>query len=162
MRACAAGPAASLGPATCGLVSAVVAITGSALLAAMLMMTALVGVFASNHPIELLHNTIARRLGRPEIPPSRAAKRFACSLGASLLIGAVMTDALGADGWALGFALTMTVVPLFVAASGICVPSLLFSLALGTEAATAPSLFSVQVARRRSPTSRVPGRPTAM
>ena len=141
-RVRATGPAASLGPATCGLVSAVIAITGSALLAAVLAVTALVGVFVRNHPIELLHNRIARCFGRPEIPSSRAAKRFACSLGASFLMGAAMSYALGADGWALGFALTMTVVPLFVAASGICVPSLLFSLALGTEAATAPTLRS--------------------
>lgn len=141
-RACATGPAASLGPATCGLVSAVVAITGSALLAAVLAVGALVGVFMSNHPIELLHNTIARRLGRPEIPPSRAAKRFACSVGASLLMAAAMAYALGMDRWALGFALIMTVIPLFVAASGVCVPSLLFSLALGTDAATAPTLRS--------------------
>ena len=155
--ACATGPAVSLGPATCGLVSAVVAITGSALLAAVLAMTALVGVFSSNHPVELLHNTIAHRLGRPEIPPSRAAKRFACTVGASLLMGAALTYALGVDGWALGFALTMTVVPLFVAASGVCVPSLLFSLALGTEAATAPTLRSSFSRRSQAAHTCVPG-----
>lgn len=114
--------------------------TGSAALAAGLAFTAVLGVLTSNHLVELLHNAIARRLGRPQVPPRRAAKRFACFLGASLLMGAGVTYALGADGWGLGFTLTMTVVPLFVAASGVCVPSFLFLLTLGTEAATAPKL----------------------
>jgi hypothetical protein len=126
-------------------------------LAAALAVTALVGVFISNHPVEVLHNTIARHLGRPEIPPSRAAKRFACSVGAILLMGAAITYALGAGGWALGFALTMTVVPLFVAASGVCVPSLLFSLALGTDAATAPTLRSSFSLRSQAAHTRMPG-----
>ncbi len=148
---CATGRAASLGPATCGLVSAVVAITGSALLAAGLAITAALGVVLGNHPVELVHNAVARRIGRPEIPPSRAAKRFACSLGASLLTAAAVADTIGADRWGLGLALTMTVVPLFVAASEICIPSLLFSLALGTGAATSPTLRAAVAARGSGP-----------
>ena len=52
---------------------------------------------------------------------------------------------------------TMTVVPLFVAASGVCVPSLLFSLALGTEAATAPTLRSSFSRRSQAAHTCVPG-----
>jgi len=85
--ACSTGAAASLGPATCGVASAGIVLTGSAGLAAGLATTALVGVVARNHPLERLYNALARRTGRPEIPPSRAAKRFACALAANLLIG---------------------------------------------------------------------------
>ena len=141
-QVCSTGPAASMAPAVCGSVSGLIAVSGSALLSASLGATAVLGVFISNHPIELAYNVGARRAGRVMIPPSRAAKRFACFLGASFLIGAAVSYALDADRLGLTFALIMTVVPLVVAASGVCVPSLMFTLCFGTAAATRPSLWS--------------------
>lgn len=147
-QALAAGWATRIGPAVCGALGLTIAVTGSAGLAAVAAVAALVGSVARNHPIELVYNRVAVGSGWVPLPPNRAAKRFACLLGGSLFTGSAVGFAVGAHGLALGCAVVMTAVPLFVAASGVCVPSLLFTLLWGVEAATAPTLPLVSVGDR--------------
>jgi len=135
-----AGAATHLGPAMCASLAWIVAVTGSLPLAVFTFVTSIVGVFAANHPFEALYNAVARRSGRGPIPRNRAGKRLACAIG-TLFFGATSL-AFVADQVLLGQVIvgSMALVATFVAVTGICVPSIMFTLAFGANKATAPSL----------------------
>ena len=76
-----AGHAHRLAPGFCAIGAAAIAFTGSAWLAVVLMSTALVGIFARNHPVETLYNAVGSRMGRSICTHlrSRGSERSPCS-----------------------------------------------------------------------------------
>ena len=140
-QACATGMAVRLAPAVCGLGGFAVLVSGSVLSALVVAATALIGMFADNHPVEMLYNIRARSNGRAEIPANRAAKRLGCALGAAFLSGASLAFLSGATSLGRGLALALAVVASFVAATNLCVPSVLFTLLFGSERASERTLL---------------------
>ncbi|MCP5029525.1 MAG: DUF4395 domain-containing protein [Actinomycetia bacterium] len=136
-----AGPAHRLAPTTCAAVALIGAGTGSVPLLLMAAATAVIGVFAPNHPIELVHNFVARRVGRTPIPANRAGKRLSCFLGSFFLGGAALAFAL--DLMLVGRILAgaMGGLAIFVALSNICVTSVVYILVWGADGASARRLF---------------------
>jgi hypothetical protein len=135
-----AGAATHLGPAVCAALAWVVVATGSLPIAVFTLVTSVVGVLAANHPVETLYNVFARRTGRGPIPRNRAGKRLGCAIG-TLFFGAT-SIAFVADQMLVGRVIvgSMALVATFVAITGVCVPSIMFTLAFGANKATAPSL----------------------
>jgi len=131
-----------IGSGVCAVGALAGAVMGSPLLLAMLASTALVGAFAPNHPFEWLYNRVASTRGGPQLPTNRAAKRLGCALGVVFLSVSAAAFALGAatPGLVLGLALGGTAA--FVAATGICAPSLIFTALWGSDRAAAPSLLA--------------------
>lgn len=123
------------------------AVTGSPLVLTVFAATALVGAFAPNHPFEWLYNRVASTRGRRQLPANRAAKRLGCAMGVIFLGGSAAAYALGAATLGLVLALVLGGTATFVAATGICVPSILFTALWGSHRAAAPSL----VAAMRTP-----------
>lgn len=136
-----AGHAHRLAPGFCAVGSAVIAVTGSAWLAAALMATAVVGIFARNHPVETLYNAVAARSGRMPIPQNKAAKRLGCALGTAFLAASTVSIMVGADVLGRSLAASFAVVAGFVAFTNICVPSLIFTALWGADRATARRLI---------------------
>ena len=130
-----------LGPAVC----AVGALTGAALESPVVLgafaATAVMGALAPNHPIESLYNRWASRRGRATLPANRAAKRLGCAIGVAFLGGAAVAYAVGATTLGLVLALVLAGTAAFVAVTGICLPSMIFTLLWGVERACAPSLI---------------------
>lgn len=136
-----AGPMGRLAPAFCGVATLVAVVTSSIPLVLVILATALVGMVAPNHPVETLANVVARRTGRPTLPPNRAAKRLGCAIGSLHLAGGAVALALGATVVAQALLVSLGGLAMFVAVSGICVPSILYTLAFGARRATAARLF---------------------
>ena len=136
-----AGWALSLAPAVCGAGGLLGGFLQSPLVLGLLGVTAVIGVVAANQPFEVLYNAIARRIGRSEVPPNRAAKRLGCFLGSVHLIGATVAFELGATTLGLVLSLSLGGLATFVALSGICVPSMLYTLFFGAERATGSTLL---------------------
>jgi uncharacterized membrane protein len=113
-------------------------------------LTAVVGALAPNHPFEWLYNRWAVRRGRAALPANRAAKRLGCAIGVVLLGGAAVAYAAGAAGVGLALALLLGVTATFVAATGICIPSMLFTILWGAERACAPGLVPTRAAAART------------
>jgi hypothetical protein len=137
-----AGNAHRAAPAICAALAWVVVVTASVPIAIFALSTAIVGVVASNHPAELAFNAVARRAGRPAIPANRAAKRLGCLIGAVSFGAATFAFAVGlplAGRVVMG---VMAVVATFVAATNVCVPSIIFTLMWGADRATATSLIA--------------------
>ena len=134
-RADAAVFAQRVGPAVCAVGAFVGASLQSPLLLAIVAVTAVVGTTAPNHPMEAVYNRWADRRGRPTLPVNRAAKRLGCAIGAVLLGGAAVAYAVGAETVGLVLALVLGGTATFVALTGICVPSLLFTTVWGVERA---------------------------
>jgi hypothetical protein len=133
--------------AACAVGALAGASTGSPLLLAAFAATALVGAFAPNHPFEWLYNRVASTRGRHQLPANRAAKRLGCAIGVVFLGGSAVAFALGAPMLGLALALVLGGTAAFVVATGICVPSLVFTALWGSHRAAAPSL----VAAARTP-----------
>ncbi len=143
-EAAAAGWAHRLAPGLCSVLALAGAVTGSVTLLVFTMATAVVGVFASNHPAEIAYNAWARRSGGAPIPANRAAKRLACALGTIFLGSAAL--AFAADMVVAGrfLAGSMGLVAGFVAVTTICIPSLIFTLVWGSQRATSRRLFMAE------------------
>ena len=139
----AASIAHRLGPAACGILSLAAAVTGSMAIVLITLATALVGVFARNHPFETIYNVVARRTGRQPLPANRAAKRLGCAVGSVFLAGAAVAWIIGFDTLATVLLVSLGSLALFVAATKICVPSMMFTLAFGVDRATACRLISL-------------------
>ena len=135
-----AGHAHRLAPGFCAIGAAAIAFTGSAWLAVVLMSTALVGIFARNHPVETLYNAVGSRMGRSTIPRNKAAKRLGCATGTLFLGGSALALGLGAEGLGRGLAGAFAAVAGFVAGSNVCVPSMIFTALFGAERAQADRL----------------------
>lgn len=134
------GLGAHVGPGACAVGSLAVAATGSVPLLAIFWATSVVGVFAANHPVEVVYNWIARRVGATALPRNRAGKRLGCAIGTVFLGASLIAFAVGAPTAGRIIAGVMGSVAAFVAATGICIPSIMFTLAWGSQRATAPSL----------------------
>lgn len=139
-QADASGFAQRLAPALCGLGAFAGVLTGSAVVYGLFAAGAMIGVVAANHPFETLYNRWATSHGRTPLPPNRAAKRLGCAMGVGFLGGAAGAAALGASTLALVLGLMMAVTATFVATTGICVPSIVFTLLWGAHRGTAPTL----------------------
>ena len=122
-----------LAPALCGAGAILGVALASPLLLGALALSAGIGTIAANHPIENVYNVMARRRGAAEVPVNRAGRRLGCFIGTIFLGGSALAYALGntAVGAALG--LSLGSLALFVAATNICVPSIIFTLVRGSE-----------------------------
>jgi len=137
-----AGAALRLAPATCAVLAFAVAVTGSLPLAVATLASALVGVFAANHPIETAYNAFARRTGRASIPRNRAAKRLGCLIGTAFFTAITVALVTGNQNVATVLAVVMGSVAASIAITNVCVPSIVFTLMRGISRATATSLFT--------------------
>jgi hypothetical protein len=118
--------------------------------------TAFVGALAPNHPFETLYNSWAQRRGRQRLPANRAAKRLGCVMGALFLGGATVAGMAGAPTLALVLALVLASVALFVASTGICVPSVIFTALWGARRGQAPTLLAACRSLGEVPATRRP------
>lgn len=125
-----------LAPAVCGGLSFAVIATGSTPLLLITLASAVVGVFAANHPIESLYNAIASRRGQQQMPANRAAKRLGCAVGTGFLASAAIAGAVGYNTLATVLLASLGSLALFVAATGICVPSIMSTMLFGSDRST--------------------------
>lgn len=149
-QADAAAIAQRLGPALCAVGSIAGAFMGSPAVLLLVASTALAGTFAANHPFESLYNRWASSRGQQPLPRNRAAKRLGCAIGVVFLGGAAVAYAVGASTLGLVLALVLGCTAAFVAITGICIPSLLFTLLWGTERGAEPSLAAAARKRRQA------------
>jgi hypothetical protein len=141
-RADAAVGAQRLAPAACAIGSFAGIALESPLVLGAFAATAVIGAFAPNHPFEWAYNAWAAPRGRATLPPNRAAKRLGCAIGVVFLGGAALAYAAGATTLGLVLALILGATATFVATTGICVPSMLFTVLWGTERACSAGLVS--------------------
>jgi hypothetical protein len=130
-----------LGPAVCGVMSFAVIATGSMALLLITLASAIVGMLAANHPAESLYNAITVRRGGQPMPPNRAAKRTGCAVGSLFLAAAAIAAPLGYGTVAVVSLAALGSLALFVAATGICVPSIMSTLVFGSDRGTRPALI---------------------
>jgi hypothetical protein len=131
-----------LGPAACAAGALTGAVLESPIVLGAFAATALVGALAPNHPFESLYNRWASLRGRAALPANRAAKRLGCAIGVGFLGGAAVAYAVGATTLGLVLALVLAGTAAFVAITGICLPSMIFTVVWGAERACAPSLIA--------------------
>lgn len=136
-----AGRLGRLAPAACGVATLAAAATSSVPLTLAVLATALVGIVAPNHPVETLANAMARRSGRATLPANRAAKRLGCAIGSLHLAGGAVALAVGATVLANVLLVSLGVLAVVVAATGICIPSMIYTLQFGARRATAARLL---------------------
>ena len=129
-----------LAPAGCATGALAGGILGSPVIVALFAATALAGTFTPNHVLEAGYNHVARRRVLPTLPANRAAKRLGCAMGFLHLGAAALLMALGYTTAGSVLAVGFGLLALFVATTGICVPSVVFTLAWGAQRGTAPSL----------------------
>jgi hypothetical protein len=143
-RADAAVFAQRLAPAAC----AVGAFAGVALRSPVVLglfaATALIGAVADNHPFESIYNAWAAHRGRPTLPANRAAKRLGCAIGLVFLGGSAVAYAAGATTLGLVLGIILGATAAFVAVTGWCVPSMLFTVLFGGERACERDLVSTR------------------
>ena len=137
-----AGAAMRLGPAACAVQATLGLAVPSAALYAVFAAAALLGVVARNHPVELAWIWWARRSGRPVPPANRAGRRFACALGAVCFALAGLGVSAQLPAVTLTMGLLMVLIPGFVAATNLCVPSLVLTLLVGAERVSSRRLTS--------------------
>ena len=141
-QAAAAGGALRLAPGFCAAGAVAVVLSGSSILALALMLTAVVGTGAKNHPIETIYNWVAPMAAREPLPRNKAAKRLGCLIGGALLAASALSLAFGSPLVGRAFAGALAVVAGFVSITNFCVPSAIFVTLFGSERSTACSLFS--------------------
>ncbi len=135
-QAIAAGWLVSVAPAACAIGSLAGAVLQSPLLLLALAATALVGAVGPHHPFEVVSNEIARRRGRTPTPPNRAGRRTGCTIGTIVLTSAAAAMLWGAPTLGAVLAGGLGVVAAFVAATNICIPSMVLTVLRGAEACT--------------------------
>ena len=136
-----AGAAGRLAPAACGVGAVLGVVTASPLLLGVLALSAVIGVFASHHPIESAYNALARRRGAQQVPINLAGRRLGCFIGSFFLGGAAIAYGTGASAVGATLALSFGLLAIFVAATNICVPSIILSLLRGPERTKMPRLL---------------------
>jgi hypothetical protein len=136
--ACAdAAPAAQrIAPAVCAVGAGIGLVLRSPAVLGLFAATALVGAIAPNHPFEMVYNRLGRSRGRPTLPANRAAKRLGCAIGTVFLGGSAAGYALGADAVGAVLAAVLGITAVFVAVTGICVPSIIYTVVWGIERAS--------------------------
>jgi hypothetical protein len=135
-QAAAAQRAQRLAPALCAVGAIVGAALASPFVLALFAATAVIGAVADHHPFEVAYNAAARKLELPVLPANRAAHKLGCVMGIAFLGGAAVAFGLGAVTVGVILAGTMGATGIFVAISGICVPSMMFTLVLGADRGT--------------------------
>jgi hypothetical protein len=133
-----------VGPAVCALGAFAGAALASPPVLAIFAVTALAGAVGPNHPVEGLYNRWARARSRPALPANRAAKRLGCAIGAVFLGGSAIAYAAGASSLGLVLAIVLGATAAFVAVTGICVPSMLFTMLWGADRACARHLVTTK------------------
>ena len=83
----------------------------------------------------------ARRTGGHPIPANRAAKRTGCFMGSLFLAGAGLALATGHGSVATVLLVMLGSLAWFVGTTGICVPSIVYTLSFGAERGTARRIF---------------------
>lgn len=136
-----------IGPAVCAAGALLGAALQAPLVLAVVAATALAGAVAANHPFEVACNRWVVHRGGRRLPANRAAKRFGCAIGVVFLGGAALAFAYGATTLGLALSLVLGCTAAFVAVTGVCVPSMVFTLVWGAERAAAPGLFGAFRAR---------------
>jgi hypothetical protein len=127
--------------AVCAAGAGLGAVRGSPIILAVFASTALFGALAPNHPFEWVYNRGASRRHRAPLPANRAAKRLGCAMGVVFLGGSAVAYALGVSTLGVALALVLGGTAAFVAVTGICVPSMVFTALWGAERGAAPSLL---------------------
>ncbi|MFT7650133.1 MAG: hypothetical protein ACI8Y4_004899 [Candidatus Poriferisodalaceae bacterium] len=130
-----------LAPAVCGIGAILGVILASPLVLGALALTAVIGVVADNHPIEELYNLFARRRNSTEVPANTAGRRLGCFIGAIMLGGATLAYASGLTTTGAALGLSLGLLAVFVAATNICVPSIIFTLIRGSERTSLRAFF---------------------
>lgn len=139
-KALRAGVGGRLAPVLCGVGAILGVVLASPPLLAILALSAVIGTFAANHPIETAYNVFARRRGT-EVPANRAGRRLGCLIGALFLGGAAVAYAVGVPDVGAVLGLSLGLLSLFVAATNICVPSIILTLLRGSNQTKLRSLF---------------------
>jgi hypothetical protein len=133
-----------IAPGFCAALAWVVAFTGSLPIALVTLVSAIIGVFAANHPLESAYNAIARRRRGNPIPPARAGKRLGCFMG-TIFFGAAsvafMLDYVTAGQIIAGIMAALATV---VAVTNVCIPSIVLTLTFGKAGAARPLLLTNQ------------------
>lgn len=122
-----------LAPAVCGGGAVLGVVRASPVLLGILAASAVYGVLAANHPVEMAYNLFARRRGVAEVPANTAGRRLGCFIGTFFLGGATLAYASGATTLGAALGLSLGSLALFVAATNICVPSIIFTLIRGSD-----------------------------
>ena len=133
-----------IGPAGCAAGATLGVVLESPAVLAVFAATALIGALAPHHPFEAAYNRWARQRGRQPLPANRAAKRLGCAIGVVFLGGAAVAYALGAGTVGGVASLVLAGTATFVAVTGICVPSMIFTVLWGAERGAAPRLFDTK------------------
>jgi hypothetical protein len=121
--------------ALCALLAAVGTIMGSPAVLLVLAAIALLAGLSPVHPFDLIYNHGIRRFtGTGPLPRRGAPSRFACGMGAVLLVVVAWLFAAGhvVAGYVLGGALTATAT--LVATTDVCLPSLMYRAVRGFPA----------------------------
>ncbi len=139
-RALRAGIGGRLAPALCGIGAILGVLFASPLLLGLLALSAVIGTFAANHPIETAYNVLSHRRGT-EVPPNRAGRRLGCFLGALFLSGATVAYIAGAPVLGAVLGLSLGILAIFVASTNICVPSIILTLLRGSNQTKLLALF---------------------
>jgi hypothetical protein len=110
---------------------------------------AALGAFSPHHPLEWPQVWWAQNRGAQALPANRAARRFACALGAAFFAaeGLALVAQAGLLFWFFG--LSLVLVPGFVMTTNVCLPSMAFTLLFGVDRATARTLGSLLPRRFR-------------
>jgi hypothetical protein len=111
---------------------------------------AAVGALTPRHPFDHIYNYGVRRLtGTRPLPPNGAPTRFACVLATAWLIATAIAFESGTAwlGYTLGFALVG--VAMLVGTVHVCIPSIIYQLAVGDRALVRRALL-----RRSQPPGR--------
>lgn len=121
--------------ALCAVLAAVGTVLASPAMLVVLATIAALGAALPVHPFDLLYNHGIRRFtGTGPLPRRGAPTRFACGMGAVLLVVTawLFTGGHAVAGYALGGALTA--VATLVATTDICIPSLMYRSVFGFPA----------------------------
>lgn len=126
-----------------------------------LAVTAVGGALLPGHPFDVVYNRGVRHLlGRPPLPPTRAARRSACAVASIWLAATAWAFGAGADvlGYLLGGSLAGAAAVFTFA--GFCIPSFLFNALFGRDRACAVSLPAAARSYAWSPASKPERRAT--
>lgn len=125
-----------LSPALCMTFTIVGTVLASPAILLALAATAVAGAVRPGHPFDVLYNHgIRHALGRPPIPPSRAARRSACALASVWLVTTALAFALDATTLGIVLGASLAAAAAAFTFAGFCIPSFVFNAVLGQERA---------------------------
>ena len=143
-QAVASGWIVRLGPAVCSIGALLGVVLQSSVLLLVMALGAAIGAVTGKHPAVMVANAVVQPLGRTPQPPSRAGSRFGCFVGAVFLTASAVAYGLEFPVVGAVFGLFIAGLAAFVAATNICVPSIVVTTFGGTEYCTQASLLPVR------------------